>query len=97
MKKEFGPSQSQEMIRGLVNAAREVQRKESTRKSTGDIVIDALIKMGKPLTVQNYFEMNWAAVDGIEKIEDLDAENLAEVQRLVERSVLVDTKSERVN
>jgi hypothetical protein len=31
--------------------------------------------MGKPLTVQNYFEMNWAAVDGIEKIEDLDTKS----------------------
>ncbi len=67
------------------------------KKSTGDHIVDYLIKTGQPLTVQNYFQTNWAAVDGIEKIEDLDAENLAEVQRLVERGLLVDTKSERVN
>jgi hypothetical protein len=67
------------------------------KNTTGDYVIDALIRMGKPLTVQNYFETNWAAVDGIEKIEDLDAENLAMVEQLVERGLLVDTKSECVN
>jgi len=67
------------------------------KNATGDHIVDYLIKTGQPLTVQRYFETNWAAVDGIEKIEDLDAENLAEVQRLVERGLLVDTKSERVN
>jgi hypothetical protein len=56
-----------------------------------DYVLDYLIKTGQPLTVQNYFYANWGGCDGIETIEDLDAENLSELHRLVERGLLVDT------
>jgi hypothetical protein len=55
-----------------------------------DYTLDYLIKTGQSLTVQNYFCANWGGCDGIESIKDLDAENLAEVHRLVERGVLVD-------
>ena len=63
------------------------------KSQTGDHIVDALIRMGKPLTVRNYFCANWGGCDGIESIADLDAENLAEVQRLVERGLLVDTRN----
>jgi hypothetical protein len=94
---EYGPSDGQQLMRGLVEAAREVQREETKKKSTGDHTVDYLIRTGQSLTVQNYFETNWSAVDGIEKIEDLDAENLADVQRLVERGLLVDTRNPHNN
>jgi hypothetical protein len=57
-----------------------------------DYTLDYLIKTGQSLTVQNYFCANWGGCDGIGSIEDLDAENLAEVQRLVERGLLVDNR-----
>jgi hypothetical protein len=58
-----------------------------------DYVLDYLRKTGQPLTVENYFQANWGGCDGIEKIEDLDAENLAMVEQLVKRDMLVDTNS----
>ena len=57
-----------------------------------DYTLDYLRKTGQAPTVQNYFLANWGGCDGIESIDDLDAENLAEVQRLVERGLLVDNR-----
>ncbi len=63
------------------------------KNSTGDMVVDALIKMGKPLTVDNWISLNyWTRTR-----ESLEGEELAELQRLIERGLLVDTESERVN
>ncbi len=65
----------------------------SMKNSTGDMVVDALIKMGKPLTVDNWISLNyWTRTR-----ESLEGEELAELQRLIERGLLVDTESERVN
>jgi hypothetical protein len=58
-----------------------------------DYVLDHLIKTGRPLTTKNYFEANWGGCDGIETIEDLDAENFALVHQMVERGLLVDTRN----
>ena len=57
------------------------------KNSTGDIVVDALIRMGKPLTVENWVSLNyWDRTR-----ESLEGEELAELQRLIERGLLVDT------
>jgi hypothetical protein len=54
---------------------------------TGDMVVDALIRMGKPLTVENWVSLNyWDRTR-----ESLEGEELAELQRLIERGLLVDT------
>jgi hypothetical protein len=59
------------------------------KNSTGDIVVDALIRMGKPLTVENWVSLNyWDRTR-----ESLEGEELAELQRLIERGLLVDTDS----
>jgi hypothetical protein len=63
------------------------QREESKKKSTGDIIIDALIKMGKPLTVENWISLNyWNRTR-----ESLEGEELAELEELIESNMLVDT------
>jgi hypothetical protein len=63
------------------------------KNTTGDIVIDALIKMGKPLTVDNWISLNyWTRTR-----ESLEGEELAELQRLIERGLLVDTQSKHAN
>ena len=62
-------------------------------KKTGDTVVDALIRMGKPLTVENWVSLNyWDRTR-----ESLEGEEQAELERLIERGLLVDTKSECVN
>ena len=54
-----------------------------------DYVIDALIRMGKPLTVENWVSLNyWDRTR-----ESLEGEELAELQRLIERGLLVDTRN----
>jgi len=58
-------------------------------KTTGDIIVDALIKMGKPLTVKNWVSLNyWDRT-----LEDLEGEELAAVPF----DLLIDTGSEFVN
>ncbi|PYT25831.1 MAG: hypothetical protein DMG58_23610 [Acidobacteria bacterium] len=55
-------------------------------KTTGDIIVDALIKMGKPLTVKNWVSLNyWDRT-----LEDLEGEELAAVPF----DMLVDTDSD---
>jgi hypothetical protein len=72
----------------------EEEAKVSAQGSEGthmkDYIIERLTRTGQALTVQNYFLANWGGCDGIESIKDLDAENLASIQRLVEHNVLVD-------
>ena len=55
-------------------------------KTTGDIIVDALIKMGKPLTVKNWVSLNyWDRT-----LEDLEGEELAAVPF----DLLIDTDSD---
>ena len=55
-------------------------------RTTGDIIVDALIKMGKPLTVKNWVSLNyWDRT-----LEDLEGEELAAVPF----DMLVDTDSD---
>jgi len=55
-------------------------------KTTGDIIVDALIKMGKPLTVKNWVSLNyWDRT-----LENLEGEELAAVPF----DMLVDTDSD---
>ena len=62
------------------------------KKRTGDIIIDALIDMGKPLTVANWVSLNyWDRTR-----ESLEGEELAELERLIERGLLVDTDNDYV-
>jgi hypothetical protein len=54
-------------------------------KKTGNIIVDALIKMGQPLTVENYVALNWF---GDKTVADLEGEELVEVLDLVEEGLL---------
>jgi len=48
-----------------------------------------------PLTVENYVGLNFMGDYG--SLDELEGEYRAEVERMVEDGLLVDTKSERVN
>jgi hypothetical protein len=59
-------------------------------KTTGDIIVDALIKMGKPLTVANWVSLNyWDRT-----VESLEGEELAELERLIGGGLLVETDND---
>ena len=63
------------------------------KKTSGDIVIDALIKMGKPLTVDNWISLNyWNRTR-----ESLEGEELAELEGLIKDGLLVDTDNQFTN
>jgi hypothetical protein len=69
------------------------RRAMEKKNATGDIIVDALIRMGKPLTVENWVSLNY----GDSNRESLEGEELAELQRLIEHGLLVDTDSSRVH
>jgi hypothetical protein len=65
---------------------------DAKKKTTGDIVVDALIEMGKPLTVANWVSLNyWDRTR-----ESLEGEELAELQGLIDDGLLVDTNNNYV-
>jgi hypothetical protein len=60
--------------------------------TTGDIIVDALIRMGQPLTVKNYIQLN--TMGDASCLDDLEGENRAEVEELIEEGLLVDTDND---
>jgi hypothetical protein len=59
---------------------------------TGDIIIDKLVEMGRPLTVDNYISLAyWNRTR-----ESLEGEELAELEELIESDQLADTDSDYV-
>jgi hypothetical protein len=59
-------------------------------KSTGDIIVNSLLNMGKPLTVANWVSLNyWDRT-----VESLEGEELAELERLIEDGLLVDADND---
>jgi hypothetical protein len=62
------------------------------KNTTGDIIVDALIKMGQPLTVRNYIQLN--TMGDASCLDDLEGEDRAEVEELVEEGLLVDTDND---
>jgi len=59
---------------------------------SGDIIIDKLVEMGRPLTVNNYVSLAyWDRTR-----ESLEGEELAELEELIESDQVVDTDSEYV-
>ena len=67
------------------------ERHEQPNQS-GDIIIDKLVEMGRPLTVNNYVSL--AYLD--RSRESLEGEELAELEELIESDRLVDTDSHYV-
>jgi hypothetical protein len=62
------------------------------KPSSGDIIIDKLIEMGRPLTVDNYISLAyWNRTR-----ESLEGEELAELEELIESDQLVDTDNDFV-
>ena len=78
MEREYGPSQGAEVMRGLVEAARQVRREELINKSTGDCTLDWIYRNLSPesITLANYISINWL---GEKTFEDLEGEELAEL------------------
>jgi hypothetical protein len=66
--------------------------RQSVENTTGDMVIDYLIKMGYPLTVKNYLHVSY--MGDASCLDDLEGENRAEVEDLIERGLLVDTDTD---
>src|SRR5260370_23062728 len=57
------------------------------KEGSGDRIVDYLLKMGKPLTVENWISLNyWNRTR-----ESLEGEELAELEELIESNMLVDT------
>ena len=60
------------------------------KPSSGDIIVDKLIEMGRPLTVDNYIGLAyWNHTR-----ESLEGEELAELEELIESDQLVDTDND---
>jgi len=69
----------------------EEQRK---RAHTVNPIVAYLVKNKIPLTVQNYVECNWM---GEKTVEDLEGEEIAEIEELLEEGQLVDTQSSQAS
>ena len=95
MKKEYGPSQGAEMIRGLLEAAKELKRKELMNKLPLNYTLRYLYANGILPTVRNYLGLEF--MGDVLTLEDVGAEDRASIERLIADGFLVDTKSERLN
>ena len=95
MKKEFGPSQSQQMMRGLAEAARQIQREELMKKLPLNHTLRYLYYNGIPPTVRNYIQLDTMA--DASTLEELGAETRGEIESLIENGLLVDTDNKFKN
>jgi hypothetical protein len=75
-------------------AAGTLNRYPETTASTGDIIVEALIKMGRPLTVKNYIQLN--TFGDASCLDELEGEDRVEVEDLIEEGLLVDTDNDFV-
>jgi hypothetical protein len=89
MKREFGPSQSQQMIRGLLEAAREVRSEELMKKLPLNYTLRYLYGNNILPTVRNYLGLEF--MGDVSTLEDVGPEDRAEIERLIENGLLVDT------
>jgi hypothetical protein len=74
--------------------ANEVAIPTPTAATTGNIVVDYLITMGYALTVNNYLQVS--TMGDASCLDDLEGENRAEVEDLIEEGLLVDSDSDYV-
>ena len=72
--------------------------KEAMKNPKDELPLDSLLRymiaLNIPLTVENYVGLNFM---GDQTRDSLEGEYLAEVERLIEDGLLVDTKSKCVN
>jgi hypothetical protein len=92
MKNEFGPSQSQQMMRDLLEAARKVQREELMKKLPSNSTLRYLYANNILPTVANYLSLEF--MGDISSLEDVGPEDRAEIEELIEDGLLVDTDNE---
>ena len=59
------------------------------KKTTGNYTLDYLVKTGQPLTVKNYIQLD--TMGDASCLDDLEGENRATVEQLIEAGLLVDT------
>ncbi len=95
MKKEYGPSQGARMMRGLVEAAQQGKREELMKKLPLNHTLRFLYFENILPTVRNYLSVEF--MGDVSTLEDVGPEDRAEIERLIEAGLLVNTKSERVN
>ncbi len=92
MKKEYDPSQGAEMIRGLAEAAQQVQREELMKKLPLNYTLRFLYSNNILPTVRNYIQLD--TMGDASTLDDLGPETRAEVEGLIEDGLLVDTINE---
>jgi hypothetical protein len=92
MRKEYGPSQGREMIRGLAEAGQEVKREELMKKLPLNHTLRYLCSNGILPTVRNYIQLDTLA--DASTLDDLGPETRAEVEGLIEDGLLIDTINE---
>jgi hypothetical protein len=94
MRKEYGPSQGREMIRGLTEAAKELRREELMKKLPLNRTLRFLYFKNILPTVRNYLSVEF--MGDVSRLEDVGPEDRAEIERLLENGLLVDTDSDQV-
>ena len=92
MKKEFEPSQAQQMTHGLLEAAKECRREELMKKLPSNRTLRYLYANNILPTVRNYLGLEF--MGGVSTLEDAGPEDRAEIEGLIEDGLLVDTDNE---
>jgi len=92
MRKEYGPPQGAEMMRGLVEAARQVKREELMKKLPLNHVLRYLYANNILPTVRNFIQLD--TMSDLSTLDDLGPEARVEVEELIEDGFLVDSETD---
>jgi hypothetical protein len=92
MRKEYGPSEGQRMIRALTEAAKQIKREELVKKLPLNYSLRYLYANGILPTVRNYIQLD--TMGDASTLEELGPEARAEIESLIEIGLLVDTENQ---